>query len=143
MLRPKQNPVAFLVCPQKLFVHVKFIFRQRKMKGVFIAGAFWGLFNLASAADFSNPLKPFNGSDPHMTYYDGYYYLMTTTWSDLQITRARTLEGLKDGETKVVWVDSNPSRCCNVWAPELHKVDDKYVVIVCSRMILTSSIINC
>ncbi|KAL2157270.1 hypothetical protein VTH06DRAFT_6310 [Thermothelomyces fergusii] len=98
------------------------------MKCATILGAFSGLLSLASAASFSNPLKPFNGSDPHMTYYDGYYYLMTTTWTNLQITRARTLEGLKNGETKVVWADSNPSRCCNVWAPELHKIDDKWYI---------------
>lgn len=62
-----------------------------------------------------------------MTYSDGYYYLMTTTWTNLQITRAKTLEGLKTGETRVVWADVNPSRCCNVWAPELHKIDNTYV----------------
>lgn len=62
-----------------------------------------------------------------MTYSDGYYYLMTTTWTNLQITRATTLEGLKNGETRVVWTDANPTRCCNVWAPELHKIDNTYV----------------
>lgn len=81
---------------------------------------------LASAASFSNPLKAWDGSDPHIVFSDGYYYLMTTTWTNLQITRAKTLEGLKTGETRVVWTDSNPSRCCNVWAPELHRINDTY-----------------
>jgi GH43 family beta-xylosidase len=63
-----------------------------------------------------------------MTYSDGYYYLMTTTWTNLQITRAKTLEGLKTGETRVVWTDGNPSRCCNVWAPELHKIDNTWYI---------------
>ena len=62
-----------------------------------------------------------------MTYSDGYYYLMTTTWTNLQITRAKTLEGLKTGETRIVWSDETASRCCNVWAPELHKIDNTYV----------------
>lgn len=79
-----------------------------------------------SAASFSNPLKAVNGSDPHIVYDDGFYYLMTTTWTNLQITRAKTLEGLKTGENKVVWTDTNPARCCNVWAPELHKIDNTY-----------------
>ncbi|KAL2022169.1 hypothetical protein VTK56DRAFT_5998 [Thermocarpiscus australiensis] len=51
---------------------------------------------------------------------------MTTTWTNLQVTRARTLEGLKTGETKVVWTDSNPARCCNVWPPELHWLDNRW-----------------
>ncbi len=89
-----------------------------------ILTAFHGL---ASCASFSNPLKPRDGSDPHIVHADGHYYLMTTTWSNLQITRAKTLEGLKSGETKVVWTDSNPSRCCNVWAPELHFINSTYV----------------
>ncbi|KAL4814676.1 glycosyl hydrolase [Aspergillus spinulosporus] len=77
----------------------------------------------ANAASFSNPLKDPNGSDPYMVYVDGYYYLTTTTWSDVQITRATTLEGLKTGESKVVWNDTEPSRCCHMWAPEFHQID--------------------
>ncbi|KAL2192335.1 arabinofuranosidase [Corynascus similis CBS 632.67] len=98
------------------------------MRVASLVGAFTGLLSLTAAASFSNPLKAINGSDPHMTYSDGYYYLMTTTWTDLQITRAKTLKGLKNGETRVVWSDSDPSRCCNVWAPELHKIDDKWYI---------------
>jgi GH43 family beta-xylosidase len=88
---------------------------------------FTGLIAAASAASFSNPLKPTNGSDPHIAYSGGYYYLMTTTWTNLQITRAKTLEGLKTGQTKVVWTDKDSSRCCNLWAPELHWVDNRWV----------------
>ncbi|KAL2133756.1 hypothetical protein VTI74DRAFT_1738 [Chaetomium olivicolor] len=98
------------------------------MRVTSLLGAFTGFLTLASAASFSNPLKQRDGSDPHMTYSDGSYYLMKTTWTNLQITRARTLEGLKNGETRVVWTDANPSRCCNVWAPELHKIDNRWYI---------------
>ncbi|PGH03255.1 hypothetical protein AJ80_08721 [Polytolypa hystricis UAMH7299] len=81
------------------------------------------LASLVSAATYSNPIKDPNGSDPHIVYTGGYYYLTTTTWTDVQLTRATTIEGLKNGERKVVWQDSTPSRCCNVWAPELHYLD--------------------
>ncbi|KAK4493650.1 hypothetical protein PRZ48_014835 [Zasmidium cellare] len=81
------------------------------------------LLGLAYAATYSNPLREVNGGDPNITYHEGYYYFMSTTWSDLQMTRATTLEGLKNGETRQVWVDSTPSRCCNVWAPEMHYID--------------------
>ena len=81
----------------------------------------------ASAVSFSNPLKTKDGSDPHMVYSNGYYYLMTTTWTNLQITRATTLAGLKTAQAKVVWTDSNAARCCNVWAPELHNINNKFV----------------
>ncbi|KAK4496762.1 hypothetical protein PRZ48_012745 [Zasmidium cellare] len=78
--------------------------------------------SLVWAGNYSNPLKANNAGDPNIVYENGWYYLMSTTGADLQMTRAHTLDGLKHGETKQVFKDSTPSRCCNVWAPEMHKV---------------------
>lgn len=89
-------------------------------------GSLFALFNfnfLVNGATFTNPLVEENGSDPHMVYADGYYYLTTTTWTDIKLTRAETIEGLKTGEVKSVWSDTDPTRCCNVWAPEIHLLD--------------------
>ncbi|KAF1828791.1 Arabinanase/levansucrase/invertase [Decorospora gaudefroyi] len=85
--------------------------------------ALWVYSTLVSGAKFSNPLKDPNGSDPHMVYDNGYYYLMTTTWTDLYITRATTLEGLKRGEVKKIWTGGYW-----VWAPEMHKIDGRWHV---------------
>ncbi|KAG8916618.1 hypothetical protein FRC00_014612, partial [Tulasnella sp. 408] len=87
-----------------------------------------------SATTFTNPIKNPNGSDPFMVYDGGYYYLTTTTWTNVQVwlpldatrkeeivTRATTVAGLKTATPKVVYTDSNSARCCNVWAPEMHK----------------------
>ncbi|KAF9466076.1 Arabinanase/levansucrase/invertase [Collybia nuda] len=82
------------------------------------------LFTLAAqsllALGFTNPIKSRDGSDPFMVYHEGYYYLTTTTWSNLQLTRATTINGLKTATPKVIWTDSTSSRCCNLWAPEIH-----------------------
>lgn len=102
-----------------------------KIAGTFTA-ALALAFDLALGASFSNPLKEFNGSDPFIVYSDGFYYLMTTTWTNIQVTRSATLEGLKSGETKVVWEDPDPSRCCNVWAPEVHWLDNKWWIYYAS-----------
>ncbi|KAF9454344.1 glycoside hydrolase family 43 protein [Macrolepiota fuliginosa MF-IS2] len=72
------------------------------------------------AVGYTNPVKEPNGSDPFMVYDKGYYYLTTTTWTNIQITRATTIAGLKTATPKVIWTDSTASRCCNVWAPEIH-----------------------
>jgi hypothetical protein len=82
-----------------------------------IAVCLWTVTGLVQAANFTNPLKDPNGSDPFIVYDGGYYYFTTTTWTDVQITRAKTLEGLKTGERKTVWKDDNALRCCQVWAP--------------------------
>jgi GH43 family beta-xylosidase len=77
-----------------------------------LVAAVWG-------EQFTNPLRKKDGSDPWITFNtaDKHYYLLTTTWRDVQITRARTLSGLKTGEKRVVYKDGNVNRCCNVWAP--------------------------
>ncbi|KAF8659831.1 hypothetical protein AX16_001716 [Volvariella volvacea WC 439] len=75
---------------------------------------------LLLADAFTNPIKERDGSDPFIVYDQGYYYLTTTTWTNLQITRATTIGGLKIATPKVVWTDTTASRCCNMWAPEIH-----------------------
>ncbi|THV80376.1 Arabinanase/levansucrase/invertase [Aureobasidium pullulans] len=83
----------------------------------------------ALAASFTNPLRAKDGSDPFIVYSgDGYYYLLTTEWTNIQVTRSKTLGGLKTGETKVVWQDSTASRCCNVWAPEVHWINNAWYI---------------
>ncbi|KAJ1299766.1 hypothetical protein OPQ81_000675 [Rhizoctonia solani] len=77
-------------------------------------------FYALAAYAFTNPLKQKDGSDPFMVYSNGYYYLTTTTWSNIQITRATSMAGLKTSTPKIIWSDLTPSRCCNMWAPEIH-----------------------
>ncbi|GAP89480.1 putative glycosyl family 43 [Rosellinia necatrix] len=72
---------------------------------------------------FTNPIRRPSGGDPFVTYSDGYYYLMTTSLVDVEIARSETLEGLKSAPKTVIYSDSDPSRCCNVWAPEVHNFD--------------------
>lgn len=82
----------------------------------------------ALASAFTNPIRNPEGSDPSVVYSGGYYYLLVTTWTDVQITRATSIEGLKDGEKKVVYSTKDASRCCNNWAPELHYLGDKWYI---------------
>lgn len=83
--------------------------------------AFTGLF--ASACAFTNPIRNPGGSDPQVSYFDGWYYLISTEWENLQLARSETIDGLKTAESKVIYSDTDASRCCNVWAPELHYFD--------------------
>lgn len=70
------------------------------------------LSSVVLATTFTNPLKPRNGADPSMVYVqgtngsEGYYYLLNTASKGvIQMIRATTLEGLKNGTTKDVWRD--------------------------------------
>lgn len=72
---------------------------------------------------FANPLFS-NGADPWLEYYDGNYYLTTTTWtSQLVMRKSPTLDGLATAAPVNVWSDTDPARCCNFWAFEFHRLD--------------------
>ncbi|KAF2667068.1 arabinofuranosidase [Microthyrium microscopicum] len=81
-----------------------------------------------AAATFTNPLRQTNGADPFIITHQGYYYFMTTTYTDIKLTRSRTIEGLKTGETRTVYKDATKDRCCNVWSPQLAAIDGTWYI---------------
>lgn len=71
-----------------------------------------------------NPLNANGGADPWLQYYDGNYYLATTTWSSrLTMRKSPTLAGLKTAEPVEIYFETDPARCCTMWAPEFRLLD--------------------
>jgi GH43 family beta-xylosidase len=87
----------------------------------------------AVAADLTNPIRS-NGADPWLEYWNGYYYLSTTTWdSTVIMRRATTLAGLKTASDTVVWNDAGvANRCCSHWAPEFHRIGGTWYLMYTS-----------
>ena len=82
-----------------------------------------GFLTLVTASTYTNPIRA-QGADPHMVYFQGYYYLLNSQIDGhIQMVRSTTLGGMINGETKNVWQDSTPSRCCAYWAPEQHQIN--------------------
>lgn len=71
---------------------------------------------------FRNPLKE-DGADPWLTFYDGWYYLTTTTAWDIKMRRARRIGELKSAPDEVVWKDATPTRFRDLWAAEFHLLE--------------------
>jgi GH43 family beta-xylosidase len=78
------------------------------------------------AQNFSNPIADL--ADPHVTYYNNYYYLTGTTGTNITIKKSSTLNGLKFGTSTVVFTPPSGGPCCNFWAPELHRINDTWYV---------------
>jgi GH43 family beta-xylosidase len=80
-------------------------------------------------ADFDNPLLQ-QRADPHVTLHaDGYYYLTATVpeYDRIELRRARSLNGIGRGESKVVWrKHAAGPMSFHIWAPELHHIDGKW-----------------
>jgi GH43 family beta-xylosidase len=72
---------------------------------------------------FTNPLKA-QGPDPWLTYYNGYYYLATTTWTNkITMRRSATLGGLASAAEQTIFTLSRPNGAGTMWAPEFHLLD--------------------
>lgn len=87
------------------------------------------------AGTFTNPIKR-NGPDPWLQYYNGFYYLATTTWnSTITMRRSRTLAGLSTAADTVLYnLSGRPNGCCNMWAPEFHLLNGRwYLYYVAGR----------
>ncbi|MFI5890148.1 family 43 glycosylhydrolase [Actinoplanes sp. NPDC051513] len=69
---------------------------------------------------FTNPLKV-QGPDPWLTYYNGYYYLATTTWNNkITMRRSATLGGLASAADQTIFTLTRPNGAGTMWAPEFH-----------------------
>jgi len=80
-----------------------------------------GFTSGGGGATFVNPLS-LRGPDPWLQYYNGFYYLATTTWNTtITMRRSRTLGGLASTPDTVIFnLAGRPTGCCNMWAPEFH-----------------------
>ncbi len=78
-------------------------------------------------------MKPFieNRADPFILREEGrYYFTASVPAFDRVILRgADTLEGLAAAPEKTVWTRRESGRMsCNIWAPEIHRVDGLWVI---------------
>ncbi|KAM0210954.1 hypothetical protein ACHAPQ_008376 [Fusarium lateritium] len=93
------------------------------MKSLINFGVLLGSIYAVGVAAFQNPIrKP--GPDPSVVFANGFYHLTYTSYDHIEITRSKTLGGLLTGETKTIWSDKNTTRNANMWAPEIHKIDN-------------------
>jgi GH43 family beta-xylosidase len=82
-----------------------------------------GYTNGGGTQTFTNPLKA-RGPDPWLQYYDGYYYLATTTWNNtITMRRSRTLGGLASAADTLLFTLTRPNGAGTMWAPEFHLLD--------------------
>jgi GH43 family beta-xylosidase len=69
-----------------------------------------------------------SGPDPFVAVHDGNFYITYTPGRDVRVRRAASLEALGTAEPLTVWKDDDPSRCCNIWAPEIHRLGARWYV---------------
>lgn len=76
---------------------------------------------------FANPLQ--NGADPWVYYKDGFYYYLQTTGNNIKIWKTDALSRLATATAQVVFSPApGAANSRNVWAPELHYLDNKWYI---------------
>lgn len=80
---------------------------------------------------FDNPLA-LQRADPFVTKAaDGFYYFIATApeYDRIEIRKSKTINGIKSATPVVVWRKHSKGAMGNhIWAPELHRVNDKWYI---------------
>jgi GH43 family beta-xylosidase len=80
---------------------------------------------------FDNPLA-LQRADPHVTRAaDGYYYFIATVpeYDRIEIRKSETINGIKKAQPVIVWRKKSAGPMGNhIWAPELHRIGDKWYI---------------
>jgi GH43 family beta-xylosidase len=89
-----------------------------------------GLFcACASAQTYTNPIVP-RGGDPWAVQWGGQYFYTSTTGGDVRIGRSPWLQSV-NSDPQVVWdPPSGTAYSSEIWAPELHRLNDKWYIYV-------------
>ena len=103
---------------------------SRSRRQSLIAAVLTGLLAAAAPADtFINPVVP-RGGDPFATQWMGQYFYTATTGSNVRIGRSPWLQSLNSNSRRVWDPPPGLPYSSNLWAPELHRVNDKWYLYV-------------
>nr|WP_321412151.1 family 43 glycosylhydrolase [uncultured Carboxylicivirga sp.] len=78
------------------------------------------------AQNFTNPI--YDLADPHIVTYNGFYYATGTSGGNVVLKKSKTIEGLKSSPAVEVFSPAKGGPCCAYWAPELHRLDNKWYI---------------
>lgn len=96
---------------------------------IFLIGS--SMYAPAQLKKYDNPIAE-QRADPWVhKMEDGTYYLIATVpkYDRIVIRKANTINGLKDALEKVVWQKhDNGEMSHHIWAPELHRIDGKWII---------------
>jgi GH43 family beta-xylosidase len=80
---------------------------------------------------FNNPIAV-QRADPHVWKgADGIYYFIATVpeYDRIEIRKSKTINGIKKAQPVIVWRKHDKGAMGNhIWAPELHRIDDKWYI---------------
>ena len=83
---------------------------------------------LANSQTYANPLFSKCGPDPWAIFHKGYYYYMHTMQDSLVLWATKDITNVRNGEKKTIWIPRDSTNYKNLWAPEIHYINEKWYV---------------
>ncbi len=82
----------------------------------------------SAPATFTNPLLH-TGPDPWVVYWKGFYYYSNSAGTDLTLRKTADITNLRNAQKRAVWTPQPGHPWSKeLWAPELHRWDDKWYI---------------
>ena len=81
----------------------------------------------ATGATYTNPLLE-NGAEPWAVFHEGKYYYTQGCEYKIQLWETDDISNLSNATIKEVWTPTDPSNSHHLWAPEIHRIDNKWYI---------------
>lgn len=80
-----------------------------------------------SDTTYTNPLLK-NGAEPWAIFHEGKYYYTQGAEDKILLWETEDITDLSNATLKEVWRPDNPSYAFHLWAPEIHRINNKWYV---------------
>lgn len=78
-------------------------------------------------ATYTNPLLS-NGAEPWAIFHEGKYYYTQGAEDKIVLWETNDITDLAHATVKEVWIPTDPENSFHLWAPELHRIDNKWYI---------------
>ena len=80
-----------------------------------------------TGATYTNPLRE-RGAEPWAVFHEGKYYYTQGAESRIVLWETSDITNLNDSLRKPVWIPTDPSNSHHLWAPEMHRINNKWYI---------------
>lgn len=80
-----------------------------------------------TGATYTNPLLN-HGAEPWAIYHEGKYYYTQGSEYKIQLWETSDITDLSHAILKDVWIPTDPKNASHLWAPEIHRIDNKWYI---------------
>ena len=85
-----------------------------------------------TAGEYDKPVDSINGGDPFIVEDGGDTYYTFTTGGNIIIRKITAFDNVEQLEEKTVFTQGNNGIVCDIWAPEIHKIGNRWYIVACA-----------